>query len=63
MLKLASYNFTIYYYKGSLNLANSSSCWLDYLTKQEAIKKTTIGKLIPSLANKLAIVAIVRVGE
>ena len=49
------YDFTIYYYKGSLNLADSLLHRLDYLSKQEVVEETAIGKLIPLLANKLAI--------
>ena len=63
LLQLALYNFTIYYCKGSLNLANSPSHWLDYLVEQEAIKKTTISKLMLLLANKLAIATTIRASK
>jgi hypothetical protein len=46
-----------------LNLADGPSRRLDYLAEQEAVEETAVGKLMPSLANKLAIAATVRAGE
>ena len=63
LLQLAPYDFTIHYHKGSLNLADGPSCRPDYLAEQEAVKETAVGKLMPSLVNKLAIAATIRAGE
>src|SRR5438046_6880335 len=63
LLQLAPYDFTIHYHKGSLNPADGPSCWPDYLTEQEAVKETAVGKLRPSHANKHAITATIRSGE
>ena len=59
-MQLAPYNFTIHYYKGLLNLADSLLHRLDYLSKQEVVEETVIGKLIPLFANKLAVAAVPR---
>src|SRR5438876_3358424 len=63
LLQLAPYDFTIHYCKGSLNPADGPSHQPDYLAEQEAVKETAVGKLMPSLANKLAITATIRAGE
>ena len=63
LLQLAPYDFTIHYCKGSLNLADGPLHQPDYLTEQEAVEETAVGKLMPSLANKLAIAATIRAGE
>src|SRR5438045_4236141 len=63
LLQLAPYDFTIHYHKGSLNLADGPSCQPDYLTEQEAVEETAVGKLMPSLANKLAIAATIMASE
>src|SRR5438876_3086322 len=62
LLQLAPYDFTIHYRKGSLNLADGPSCRPDYLAEQEAVEETAVGKLMPSLVNKLATAATVRAG-
>src|SRR5436190_977646 len=63
LLQLAPYDFTIHYRKGSLNPADGPSHRPDYLAEQEAVEETAVGKLMPSLVNKLAIAATVRAGE
>src|SRR5436189_5009051 len=63
LLQLAPYDFTIHYRKGSLNPADGPSRRPDYLAEQEAIEETAVGKVMTSLANKLAIAATVRAGE
>ena len=63
LLQLAPYNFTIHYRKGSLNLADGPLHQPDYFLEHEVIEETSIGKLMPSLANKLAVAATIRAGE
>src|SRR5438045_942109 len=63
LLQLAPYDFTIHYRKGSLNPADGPSHWPDYFLEHEVIEETSIGKLMPSLANKLAVAATIRAGE
>src|SRR5438045_6908892 len=62
LLQLAPYDFTIHYRKGSLNPADGPSHRPDYLKEQEAVEQTAVGKLMPSLVNKLATTATVRAG-
>src|SRR5436189_4084606 len=62
LLQLAPYDFTIHYRKGSLNPADGPSRRPDYLEEQEAVEQTAVGKLMPSLVNKLATAATVRAG-
>ena len=63
LLQLAPYDFTIHYRKGSLNPADGPSRRPDYLVGQEVVEETSIGKLMPSLANKLAVAASPRACE
>src|SRR5438045_9027694 len=63
LLQLAPYDFTIHYRKGSLNPADGPSHQPDYLAEQEVVEETAVGKLMHSLANKLAIAATIRSGE
>ena len=63
MIQLAPYDFTIYYQKGSLNPADGPSRQPDYLTDREVIEETSVGKLMPTLSNKLAGMAALRVCE
>src|SRR5438046_7143742 len=63
LLPLAAYDFTIHYRKGSLNPANGPSRQPDYFAEQEAVEETAVGKLMPSLANKLATTATIRAGK
>src|SRR5438045_9693363 len=62
LLQLAPYDFTIHYHKGSLNPADGPSHRPDYLEEQEAVEQTAVGKLMPSLVNKLATAATIRAG-
>src|SRR5437667_2877371 len=62
LLQLAPYYLTIHYRKGSLNPADGPSRWPDYLEEQEAVEQTAVGKLMPSLVNKLATAATIRAG-
>src|SRR5438045_9753079 len=62
LLQLAPYDFTIHYHKGSLNPADGPSCRPDYLEEQEAVEQTAVGKLMPSLVNKLATADTIRAG-
>lgn len=61
-MQLAPYDFTIHYRKGSLNPADGLSRRLDYLVEQE-VEDTPVGKLMPSLVNKLTIATSLRAGE
>ena len=62
MNQLAPYDFTIYYRKGSLNPADGPSRRPDYLTDRE-VEETSVGKLNPTLSNKLAGTAALRACE
>ena len=63
MIQLAPYDFTIYYRKGFLNPADGLSQQPDYLTDREVVEETSVGKLIPTLSNKLAGTAALRTCE
>jgi len=53
LLQLAPYDFTIHYYKSTLNPADGLSCQPDYLT--DCVEDTNlVGRLILLLVNKLA---------
>jgi hypothetical protein len=64
LVQLAPYDFTIHYRKGSLNPADGPSRRPDYREEQEVVEDTSVGKLMPTLVNKLAIAATsLRAGE
>ena len=63
MIQLAPYDFTIFYRKGSLNPADGPSRRPDYLTDREVVEETSVGKLMPTLSNKLAGTAALRACE
>ena len=54
LLQLALYDFTIHYQKDSLNPADRSTRWPDYLAAWEVVEDISVGKLMSSLSNKLA---------
>ena len=56
LMYLALYNFIIYYQKNKFNPANESTQHPDYMNKVEA-PDISIIKLMPTLLNKLAIIA------
>jgi transposase InsO family protein len=57
LIQLAPYDFTIHYRRGSLNPADGPSRRPDYLVRHGDVEKSSVGKLMPSLANKLATAA------
>ena len=63
LIQLVPYDFTIHYHKGSLNPADGPSHQSDYIMEQEAVEDAFASKLMPSLANKLANTAALRVGK
>src|SRR5438046_10325234 len=63
LLQLAPYDFSIHYRKGSLNPADGPSRRPDYSYLADPDdEQSQVGKLMPSLVNKLATAAL-RAGE
>ena len=60
LLQLAPYDFTIHYRRGALNPADGPSRRPDYLT--DRVEDSAVGKLMPSLTNKLAVKDTVALG-